>query len=122
VLESIPEKSLSEENDTSAYKTEEIDLSKILKERIERFENDEFYPKVTFQFLHKLSSHFKTKLNQESTSFINSLHNLTVQHLGKAGKKDQREISDDERFDFFLYIRDYLWRKKMVSGTVYNMW
>ena len=122
MLESIPEKSLSEENDTSAYKTEEIDVSIILNKRIERFENDEFYPKVTLQFLHKLSSHFKAKLNQESTSFINSLHNLTVQHLGKAGKKDQREISDDERFDFFLYIRDYLWRKKMVAGTVYNMW
>ena len=51
------------------------------------FTNNQDFINSTSEFLKKLETHFKNKRStQECTSFINTVHNLYTQHIGKISK------------------------------------
>lgn len=97
-----------EENKANCGKYDASNQLESTREMNRYFDNDEFYKIVTQKFLDKLINHFKGKPDQECTSFIKSLQNLSFQHLGSNATKYSREFSESEQFAYFLYIRDYL--------------
>ena len=96
--DSKEESKMSQDSQTEATKPTNT------TERSEMFENSSFYSEATTELLKKIAGHFKSKPEQEATSFIKSLMSITVQHLGKIGKEHAREISEEDRLEYFLYI------------------
>lgn len=73
------------------YKNRQIEYVDNVEEKynklFKRFENNQLFTKSTLEFIKKLETHFKNKRNiQECTSFINTIHNLYTQHIGKLSK------------------------------------
>ena len=54
---------------------------------LDDFNTQEIYTKSNSDFIKKLETHFKNKKSvQECTSFLNTVHNLYTQHIGKMMK------------------------------------
>ena len=62
-----------------------------LQQLYERFDKDPVFETSTKDFIKKLEVHFKSKQKKivEWTSFVNAVHNLFTQHIGKVANKNK---------------------------------
>ena len=107
--------------------SKEIDVEDRLKNHeskiFKSFENNQEYTKSTHDFIKKLETHFKNKKSsQEWTSFINTVHNLYTQHIGKLFKKKDNEIDQDTKNEYFIYLLYMSWEKDYFQGKMFKNW
>ena len=92
-------------------------------EIVDQFENNQLFIKSTQDFIKKLETHFKNKKNsQECTSFINTVHNLYTQHIGKLLKKKDNEMDQDKINKYFIYLLYMSWEKGYFQGKMFKNW
>ena len=121
--ESISQSENSTKESNQGVKSEEELFKEEIKERKTKYcFTSKFYQESTNAFLGKMIAYFKTNPIQESLSFINSLDNLTTQHIGKISKKIDRPIESSEKAQYFIFIRDFLFKNGYVSGKIVEMW
>ena len=94
----------------------------ILKDMDKKFKTDKKWRKSLVDFLMKMPNYFNKKLENESIKYINALDNLVNQHTGKLEKTLQHPLDPIERENYFLWIRNYLYENKVVSGTIHDFW
>ena len=90
-----------------------------------KFKTDPTFTKSTRDFVHKLATHFLAKDNNkiEWTSFVNTMHNLFTQHIGKIINKNKYfEIDDKTKEEYFLYILSYIHEKEFFVGEIFDAW
>jgi len=75
---------------------------------------------VKEEFIKKLHVHFQSKPIQDCMSFINTFSNLINHHINKMAKRYKERLSDEEKEEFFIFIRDYLDEEKLVVGELYH--
>ena len=92
-------------------------------EIVDEFENNQFFIKSTQDFIKKLETHFKNKKSShEWTSFINTVHNLYTQHIGKLLKKKDNEINEEKINEYFIYLLYMSWGKGYFQGEIFKNW
>ena len=90
---------------------------------VNQFENNQLFIKSTQDFIKKLETHFKNKKSsQECTSFINTVHNLYTQHIGKLIKKKDNEMDKDTINKYFIYLLYMSWEKGYFQGKMFKNW
>ena len=90
-----------------------------------KFDTDPKFTKSNWDFVNKLATHFLAKDNTEIewTSFVNTVHNLFTQHIGKIVKKNKYlDIDEETREEYFLYILDYIYGKQFFEGEIFKIW
>ena len=90
-----------------------------------RFNTDPTFTKSTKDFVNKLAIHFLAKNNTkiECTSFVNTMHNLFTQHIGKIINKNKYlDIDKETMEEYFLYILNYIHEKEFFVGEIINVW
>ena len=82
----------------------QINVKETFQLIIKKYENNQQFIEITHDFIKKLETHFKNKKNsQEWTSFINTVHNLYTQHIGKIMKKNNN-LNEEVINEYFLYL------------------
>ena len=97
----------------------ETDFSMI----IEKYENNQEYTKSTHEFIKKFETHFKNKKSvQEWTSFLNTVHNLYSQHIGKLMNKKNSKMDQDTIDEYFNYLLNLSYVKGYFQGEIFKHW
>ena len=90
---------------------------------VDQFENNQLFIKPTQDFIKKLETHFKNKKSsQECTSFINTVHNLYTQHIGKLLKKKDNEVNQDTISKYFIYLLYMSRERGYFQGKMFKNW
>ena len=88
-----------------------------------KFRTDPTFIKTTNDFVKKLATLFLSKDRIEWTSFINLVHNLFTQHLGRITKKNKYlDIDKETNREYFLYFLDYIKEKQFFEGEMFELW
>uniref|UniRef100_A0A7S3NWL5 Uncharacterized protein n=1 Tax=Euplotes crassus TaxID=5936 RepID=A0A7S3NWL5_EUPCR len=87
-----------------------------------KFINDSDYKESLIDLLTKVPKYFNKKPQSESMKYINALENLIGQHLNRFEKAKKKKLSLKDKEYYFLYIRDFLVRNKVTSGTLLEIW
>ena len=59
----------------------------------------------------------------EWTSFVNTVHNLYTQHIGKITSRNKYlDIDEETKEEYFLYILDYINEKELFEGENFEFW
>ena len=112
---------------SNQFKEKVHETTEKIKQRshIFKLKTDPIFTKSTRDFVEKLSTYFLAKGNikVEWTSFVNSIHNLFTQHVGKIVNKNKYlEIDEETKEEYFLYILDYIKEKKFFEGEIFELW
>ena len=124
--EKIPDDSvISDRSDQESIRNEEKDDREELKiqKLYQKFETDPLFTHSTREFIDKLYIYFQIKSNSaiECTSFVNSLHNLFTQHIGKViNKRKYSDIDDEIRDEYFLYVLNLIVKNSFFSFKPYT--
>ena len=102
------------------------DLKEQIREQLyKKFMTNHQYIKLTAELIEKLEIHFWSKNISviEWTSFVNAVHNLFTQHIGKFLNKNKFfEIDEKEKENYFLYILEITRRNKYFVGEIFDDW
>ncbi|CAI2383880.1 unnamed protein product [Moneuplotes crassus] len=93
-----------------------------MKKIDQAFKTDRVYKSSLIDLLEKLPKYFNKAPENESVKYINSLDNLINQHLNKVEKNMKSKMTNKDKEDYFLFVRDYLIRKQITTGTILEMW
>ena len=92
-------------------------------EIVDQFEDNQLFIKSTQDFIKKLETHFKNKKSShEWTSFLNTVHNLYTQHIGKLLMKKDNEMDQDTINRYFIYLLYMSWEKGYIQGKMFKNW
>ena len=90
-----------------------------------KFKTDPLFTKLTRDFTVKLATHFSSKNITfiEWTSFIKTVHNLFIQHIGKAINKNKyHDIDNEEKEEYFLYLLSLANKCGAFQWETFNHW
>ena len=91
----------------------------------EKFNTDPSFTKLTKEFMQKLATNFVSKgiAKNEWTSFVNTVHNLYTQHVGKSFNRNKDfGFNKETKEDYFLDILDYIYKEKFFEGEIFELW
>ena len=92
-------------------------------EIVNEFEDNTLFTQSTQDFIKKLETHFKNKKSsQEWTSFLNTVHNLYTQHIGKLMKKKDNNFNEKIINEYFIYLLYMTNEKGYFSGDIFKSW
>ena len=127
--EQLLDESKSSDQDTEQQYEQEEDWKSHEEIRLEqlyqKFETDPSFKKSTNDFTQKLKTHFRNQDNSaiECTSFINTVHNLFTQHIGKFSKKNKYADFDTEiNEEYFWYILKTINESGIFVGKIFEYW
>ena len=90
---------------------------------IKKYENNQEFMNPTHDFIKKLETHFKNKKSsQEWTSFLNTVHNLYLQHIKKLMKKKDHNINEKIINEYFIYLLYMTNEKEYFTGDIFKNW
>ena len=105
---------------------DKIDLDEQIREQLyEKFMTNPQYVKLTVELVEKLETHFWSKDISviEWTSFVNAVHNLLYQHIGRFLNKNKFfEIDEKEKENYFLFILEITRLNKFFVGEIFDHW
>ena len=105
---------------------DKIDLEEQIREQLyEKFMINPQYVKLTAELIEKLEIHFWSKNISviEWTSFVNAVHNLFTQHIGKFLNKNKFFVIDEkEKENYFLFILEIIRLNKFFVGEIFDHW
>ena len=126
-VELSEESKSSGKNDQQSIIEEVQETAEEIKQRqlFEKFNTDPTFTKSTRDFVQKLVTHFLAKdiIKLECTSFVNIVHNLYTQHVGKIINKNKYlDIDEETKKEYFLFILDYIKEKQFFEGNIFELW
>ncbi|CAI2382239.1 unnamed protein product [Moneuplotes crassus] len=83
---------------------------------------DRAFKSSLIELLEKLPKYFNKASENECLKYINALENLVSQHLNKAERSKKSKMTEAEKEQYFLYVRDYLVKHQVTSGVILDMW
>ncbi|CAI2383608.1 unnamed protein product [Moneuplotes crassus] len=107
---------------TKATTIDSATSKNIMMEMNRNFKRDHALRSSLIGLLEKLPKHFNKVSENESLKFINALENLVCQHLNKVEKNKKSKMTEAEKEQYFLFVRDYLVKHKVTNGVILDMW
>ena len=113
-------------NEKISNQNEEARRDEVGEEQLHyKFKTDLLFTKLTRDFTRKLDTHFSSKniTFMEWTSFIKTIHNLFIQHIGKAINKNKyHDIDNESKQEYFLYLLNLANKSGAFQGEIFNHW
>ncbi|CAI2361514.1 unnamed protein product [Moneuplotes crassus] len=107
---------------TTSGSTAYSEIDKEMEELERKFDLDKDYKKSLAVLLEKIPKYFNKTDDNNVIKFMNGLGNLTTQHLNKFEKLLKSRLSQIERTNYFLSVRNFLCENEIIKCEVLNLW
>jgi len=92
-------------------------------EKLERKFNQNYnYKNSLAVLLEKIPKYFNKPNENNVIKFMNGLENLVFQHLNKFQKSSKIDLCTSERKNYFLFVRNFLYKNKIIECEILNLW
>ncbi|CAI2382927.1 unnamed protein product [Moneuplotes crassus] len=98
------------------------EIDKEMEELERKFNLDKNYKNSLAVLLEKIPKYFNKTDENNVLKFMNGLENLVNQHLNKFQKSSKIDLCTSERKNYFLFVRNFLYKNKIIECEILNLW